>query len=242
MAWVVAESVGAGLARAWDAALSTQAAPAREVVIVLGVAALVIVVWPRSWRVATHAITAAHEGAHGLAALLTGRRQRGITLHRDTSGRARSHGRTRGLGLILTTAAGYPGPALLGLGAAALLSLGHAAAVLWIALVLLVLLLLQVRNVWGVWTIAVLGGAVFVVAWWGGPNVQSLVAYAGTWFLLLAAPRSTWELARQHRRGARGSDADALARLTPLPAGLWVSAFLTSTLGALWLGGALLLG
>lgn len=241
MALVVAESVSAGLARAWEAALSTQPAPAREVILVLAAVALVVTLWPRSWRVATHAITAAHEGAHGLAALLTGRRQRGITLHRDTSGRARSHGRTRGVGLILTTAAGYPGPALLGLGAAALLSLGHAAAVLWSSLVLLALLLLQVRNVWGVWTILVLGGATFSVAWWGAPATQSVVAYAGTWFLLLAAPRSAWELARQHRRGARGSDADALARLTPLPAGAWVGAFLASTLGALWAGGGLLL-
>lgn len=242
MASVVAESASAGLARAWDAALSTQPAPARGLVLAIALAVVIVVVLPRTWRVATHAITAAHEGAHGLAALLTGRRQRGITLHRDASGRARSHGRTRGLGLIVTTAAGYPGPALLGLGAAGLLSIGHAVAVLWIALVLLLLLLLQVRNVWGAWTLLLLGGAVFAAAWWGAPSTQSLVAYAGTWFLLLAAPRSAWELARQHRRGARGSDADALARLTPLPASAWVGTFLVSTVGALWVGGGLLLG
>lgn len=239
---MVGEGVGGGLSRAWDAALSTQAAPSDGASVAVAFVALMVVALPGTWPVARHAVTAAHEGAHGLAALLTGRRQRGITLHRDASGRARSHGRTRGVGLVVTTAAGYPGPALVGLAFAALLAGGHAAAVLWVAVVLLGLLLLQIRNVWGVWTILVLGGAAFAVAWWGAPVTQSLVAYGAAWFLLLAAPRSAWELARQHRRGARGSDAEALARLTPLPAGAWVGAFLASTLAALWVGGGLLLG
>lgn len=239
---VIGERAREGFARVWEAAVGTQAAPGDDLIIGAALVAFAIVVLPRTWPVARHAVTAAHEGAHGLAALLTGRRPRGITLHRDASGRARSRGRTRGVGLIVTTAAGYPGPALLGLGFAALLAGGHAAAVLWIAVVLLALLLLQVRNLWGVWTILVLGGACASVAWWGAPQVQSLAAYAATWFLLIAAPRSAWELARQHRRGARGSDAEALARLTPLPAGAWVGAFLGSTLAALWVGGGLLLG
>jgi hypothetical protein len=240
--FVVGESVSEGLARAWDAVRAVQEAPADGAVLAAGFVALLVVALPQTWPLARHAITAAHEGAHGLAALLTGRRQRGITLHRDTSGRARSHGRTRGVGLIVTTAAGYPGPALLGLGAAALLAAGHAVAVLWIGLLLLALLLVQIRNVWGIWSIVVMGGALFAVAWWGPERTQSLVAYAAAWFLLLAAPRSAWELARQHRRGARGSDADALARLTPLPAVAWVATFLASTLAALWVGGGLLLG
>ena len=38
------------------------------------------------WRVSRNAITIAHEGGHGLIALLTGRRLDGIRLHSDTSG------------------------------------------------------------------------------------------------------------------------------------------------------------
>ena len=37
------------------------------------------------WRLSRNAITIAHEGGHGLIALLTGRRLDGIRLHSDTS-------------------------------------------------------------------------------------------------------------------------------------------------------------
>jgi hypothetical protein len=72
--------------------------------------------------------------------------------------------------------------------------------------------------------------------------VQSAFAYSLTWFLLLAAPRPVLELQRQ-RRGGRGatSDADQLARLTMLPAIVWVGFFLLVTVGALALGGRWLL-
>ncbi len=207
----------------------------------LAAVALVVTVWPRSWRVATHAITAAHEGAHGLAALLTGRRQRGITLqprHLGARTLAWAHARNWP---DPDDGGGYPGPALLGLGAAALLSLGHAAAVLWSSLVLLALLLLQVRNVWGGvddprprWR-DVLGR---VVGCAGDPIARRLRRH------VVPAPRGA-AVGVGARAPApprtRGSDADALARLTPLPAGRGVGAFLASTLGALWVGGGLLL-
>jgi hypothetical protein len=69
------------------------------------------------------------------------------------------------------------------------------------------------------------------------------VAYAGTWFLLLAAPRPVLELQGQRRRGrARDSDADLLARLTPLPGLAWVGFFLLVTGGSLLVGAGWLLG
>lgn len=234
-------TIGDALQRIWDGATGTQAPPSEAAIWALAVASLLVVWSGRTWPIARHVVTAAHEGAHGLAAALTGRRQRGITLHRDTSGRARSHGPTRGPGLILTTAAGYPGPALLGLGAAALLARGHALAVLWAGVLLLVLLLLQIRNAWGLLLVLTTGGAVFALAWWAAPQTQSLAAYAITWFLLLAAPRPVLELWQRHRHGQRGSDADALARLTPLPASVWIAMFLVATIGAAGLGGRLLL-
>jgi hypothetical protein len=47
-----------------------------------------------------------------------------------------------------------------------------------------------------------------------------------TWFLLLGGVRPVLELARERRRGrARRSDADQLARLTPVPGGAWVMIF-----------------
>ena len=65
----------------------------------------------------------------------------------------------------------------------------------------------------------------------------------GTWFLLLAAPKAVLELLRaRRRRAAPDSDVDQLARLTRVPAVLWVGVFLLVDVGALLLGGWWLLG
>ncbi len=230
------------LSRIWSDLTSAQQPPSDAAIWATALAALLLVAIPSAWRHSRHLVTIAHEGAHGLVAFLTGRRVRGITLHTDTSGLATSVGRARGPGIILMTFAGYPGPALLGLGAALLLGRGHALAVLWIGVLLLALLLLQIRNVWGVVTVVGSGAAVFAVTWWASEPVQSLGAYAATWFLLLAAPRPVLELQRSRGRGrAKNSDADVLARLTPLPGLFWVGAFLLVTLGALVLGAQQLL-
>jgi hypothetical protein len=51
------------------------------------------------------------------------------------------------------------------------------------------------------------------------------------------------ELQESHRGGlAARSDADTLARVTGLPATVWVGAFLAATLAALVVGAAWLLG
>ena len=71
-------------------------------------------------------ITIAHEGGHAFAALLTGRRLRGIRLHTDTSGLTISAGRPRGPGVVIMLAAGYVAPAAVGLAAVGMLLAGHA--------------------------------------------------------------------------------------------------------------------
>ena len=201
-----------------------------------------LVAWSPTWRTGRHVVTIAHEGAHGVAALLSGRRLAGIRVHSDTSGLTVSRGRPTGPGMVLTAAAGYPGPALLGLGAAYLLGHRHALAVLWLAVLLLGLLLVQVRNFYGLYAVLVAGLAVLAVSWGAGERLQSLAAYTGTWFLLLAAPRAVVELAHQRRAGrGRSSDADTLARLTRLPGLVWVGFFLLVTLGCLALGAQRLL-
>lgn len=200
--------------------------------------ALALVLLPPAWRRTRHVVTIAHEGAHGVAALVSGRRLAGIRLHSDTSGLTVSKGRRTGPGMVLTAFAGYVGPALLGLGGAFLLRERHALAVLWLAVLLLGLLLLQIRNFFGLWIVLVAGAGVAAVTWWGSEATQSLAAYTGTWFLLLAAPRPVLELQQLRRAGrARDSDADVLARITPLPGLVWVLAFLLVTLGCLFVGG-----
>jgi hypothetical protein len=220
-----------------DIAGTQQPLDRRGVLLTAGVAALLVLV-PTLWRQSRHVVTIAHEGAHGVAALVTGRSLSGIRLHSDTSGLTVSRGRPRGPGMIATAFAGYVGPALLGLGAAYLLGRQHALAVLWLSVVLLALLLLQIRNFFGLYVVALAGLAVFAVSWWGSGQLQTVAAFVGTWFLLLAAPRPVLELQQQRRRGqARTSDADVLARLTRLPGLLWVVVLLAVTVGCLLAGG-----
>ena len=200
--------------------------------------AAVLVIAPVLWRTTRHAVTIAHEGAHGVTALVTGRRLAGIRLHSDTSGLTVSAGRPSGLGMVLTCAAGYTGPGLFGLGAAALLASGHAVGLLWALLLLLALLLVQIRNWYGLWSVLVTGSVVAAATVWLPPHGQVAFAAVGTWFLLLAAPKAVLELQRsRRRRAAPDSDADQLARLTRVPAILWVGLFLLVDLGALALGG-----
>ena len=226
----------------WDAATGAQPAPPTSAIAATAGLAVVLVLLPAAWRRARAVVTIAHEGAHGLAALASGRRLAGIRLHSDTSGLTLSRGRRTGPGMVVTAAAGYVGPALLGLGAAYLLHRGHAVGLLWLTVVLLALLLLQIRNLYGLVSVLLAGGAVFAVSRWGSGPVQSAFAYAEAWFLLLAAPRPVLELQRERRRRrARDSDADQLARLTHLPAIAWVAFFLLATLAALLIGARWLL-
>jgi hypothetical protein len=221
----------------WEDVVGTQVAPAAGRVVATALVAIALVLVPGAWRTSRHVVTIAHEGAHGVAALLSGRRLSGIRLHSDTSGLTVSRGRSTGPGMAVTAFAGYVGPALLGLGAAYLLRERHALAVLWLAVLLLALLLLQIRNFYGLYAVLLAGLGVFVVSWWGSGAVQSLAAYTGTWYLLLAAPRPVFELQRARRRGrARGSDADVLARLTRVPGVVWVVVFLAVTLACLVVG------
>ncbi|MFJ8084031.1 M50 family metallopeptidase [Streptomyces sp. NPDC096205] len=218
----------------WDELVGTQSDPDLWVVIATGVAALAVVVPPGVWRVARNAITIAHEGGHGLVALLTGRRLTGIRLHSDTSGLTVSRGKPYGLGMILTAAAGYTAPPLLGLGGAALLAAGRITLLLWLATALLLVMLVMIRNAYGVLTVVLTGGAFLLVSWLAGPQVQAGFAYAVVWFLLLGGVRPAFELQSKRSRGGAGdSDADQLARLTHTPAALWLFLFHVVSLSSL---------
>ncbi|MEU9297869.1 M50 family metallopeptidase [Streptomyces sp. NPDC048266] len=220
-----------------------QAAPAEWLVIATGVAALAVTVPRRLWLLARNAITIAHEGGHGLLALATGRRLEAIRLHSDTSGLTVSRGRPTGLGVVLTLAAGYPAAPLLGLGGAALLGTGRVTLLLWVATALLLAMLVMVRNAYGILTVLLTGAAFLLVSWLTGPDVQSAFAYAVVWFLLLGGVRPAFELQAKRRHGGAGdSDADQLARLTHVPAGVWLFFFHAVSICALIGGGRWLLG
>ncbi|MZD06444.1 M50 family peptidase [Streptomyces sp. SID5785] len=227
----------------WDRIFGTQSDPDQWVVIATGVLALAAIVPHTVWRLSRNAITIAHEGGHGLIALLMGRRLDGIRLHSDTSGLTVSRGRPTGIGMVLTAAAGYTAPPLLGLGGAALLAEGHITLLLWLATALLLVMLVMIRNAYGVLTVVITGGAFLLVSWLTGPQVQAAFAYVVVWFLLLGGVRPAFELQSKRRRGGAGdSDADQLSRLTHVPAGMWLFFFHAVSLCSLMGGGRWLLG
>ncbi len=230
------------VSRVWHSVTATQPAPGAAVIAGCAALGLVAVLWRPVWVRTRHLVTITHEGAHGVTALLSGRRLSGIRLHSDTSGLTVTRGRRTGVGMMLTAAAGYPGPAVVGLGAAYLLHIGHAIALLWSVLVLLALMLVQIRNWFGLWSVLAAGAVVFAVSWWAPPTTQSAFAYAGTWFLLIAAPRPVLELGRSRKRRGGTSDADVLGRLTRTPGGLWVGVFLVLTVAASAVGAVLITG
>jgi Peptidase M50B-like len=205
------------------------AAQDRPAVLVAGLLALGAVGFPEAWRLTRGVVTIAHEGGHALVAVLTGRGLHGIRLHADSSGVTTSAGRAGGIGLVLTFLGGYPAPAALGLAGALLVASGRAAASLWLVVALLVATLTQVRNAFGIVSVLATGVLVGAVAWWGDPALQAGFAAALAWFLLFGGWRAVRELQRGRRRvPARlggESDADALARLTGVPGGMWAGLF-----------------
>ncbi|TWD21571.1 peptidase M50B-like protein [Streptomyces sp. T12] len=227
----------------WDEVSGTQPDPDLWVIVATLVAAAAVVVPQAPWRLARNAITIAHEGGHGLVALLTGRTLTGIRLHSDTSGLTVSRGKPTGIGMILTAAAGYTAPPLLGLGGAALLGAGRITLLLWLATALLLAVLVMIRNAYGAVSVLVTGSTFVLVSWLTGPQVQAAFAYAVVWFLLLGGVRPAFELQSKRAHGGAGdSDADQLSRLTHVPAGLWLFLFHAVSLSSLLGGGRWLLG
>nr|WP_253763528.1 M50 family metallopeptidase [Hamadaea flava] len=209
-------------------------------ILATAVASLAAVLIPAVWRLARNLITITHEGGHALVAVLTGRQLRGIRLHSDTSGLTLARGKPRGLGMILTLSAGYLMPSLLGLAAAAVLATGRVTLLLWTALILLFLVLLVIRNWFGLLSVTVTGAVVFAVSYYAAEQTQAAITYVAVWFLLIGGVKPVLELRGRRRRGGTGSDPDQLARITGVPAGLWIAVFTLANLACLAYGGYLL--
>jgi hypothetical protein len=229
------------LSEVWRRATATQPPPSSGLVLTAALLALALVAHPVLWRVSRVLVTITHEGGHAVAAVLAGRRLQGIRVHSDTSGLTVSQGRPRGPGMVAMLLAGYLGPAVVGLGAVTLLLAGHALGLLWLVTLLLAAMLLQIRNLYGFVTVLAAAAGLLALSWYGSPGLQTAMATLLTWLLLLAAPKPVVELARQHRAGRAGhSDAGQLARLTRLPAGLWIGLFGLLNLTGLAVGAVLL--
>lgn len=186
------------------------------------VAAALVLVRPL-WPLTRHTVTLAHEAGHAIAALATGRRLTGIRLHSDSSGLTLSRGRPRGPGMVLTAAAGYLTPSVLGLVGTVLIGAGQLRALLWGALAVMVAMLLFIRNAFGLLVLIAVGAAFGAVAYYGSPSVQEHFGYVAIWVLLIGNVRTVVEGAK-NRSGQ--TDVDQLRNLTHLPRAFWILALI----------------
>lgn len=201
--------------------------------VVVGLVAFGAVAMDAGWQVIRYGTVMAHEGAHAVIGSLSFRHVNGITLNADASG-ATSMNPGGCLGGIVVALAGYVGPSLFGLGAARLIQMGHIVAVLWVALFLLGILLTGLRRSYGMITVALVGGAVYLLGHYTPAGAQVVAAYGITWLLLLSGVRRVLEV------GAASGDGAYLAGLTHLPRALWFLVWLAATLGAVAAGGSML--
>lgn len=214
--------------------LAEQPLPDLRVVAATGLLALLVVA--RAWRTVRLGLTVVHEAGHALVAVLVGRRLSGIRLHRDTSGVTVSRGRPTGAGVVVMYAAGYLAPGVLGLAAALLLAAGRPLALLWLMVLVLLAVLVWIRNGFGLVVVLGLGVVLGLVGWYAADGIVTAVAYLLAWLLLLAAPRPLVELLAGGRHRRRGSDPEHLARLTHLPAVLWILLLLAANVTGLVYG------
>jgi hypothetical protein len=199
----------------------------------IGLACLLVVMFPVTWMFVRYFDTMAHEGSHGIVGSLVGFRIKGVELKlKDASGLTDPDGKGA---FVPATLVGYVGPSLFGLAAAKLISIGHSVAVLWLTLALLVLLLAFVRNIFGIVVIVIAGYVIYVFARYGSVSHETMAAYGIAWLLLLSGIRSVL----MHWDGAL--DATGLGKRTEIRPVVFARFWLCSTLFALFLGTRLMM-
>ena len=199
----------------------------------IGLVALAVVAPIAGWQFIRHGTVMAHEGAHAVFGSLAGRKISGIALNADaTGGTFVAQGGC--LGNIVIGFAGYVGPSLFGLGAAWAIHLGYSESVLWVTLFLLVILAFMLRRSYGMITVVFVGALVYVVGHFTPHSVQIVAAYFLAWLLLLSGVRGILY------RGADSGDGANLSQLTMIPRLIWWLLWLAATLGAVALGGKML--
>jgi hypothetical protein len=184
--------------------------------------------------------TVVHEGGHMLLAIATGHDHEGWRLLDNGNAATRvpwiEHG---GFAAVLTLFAGYPMPALVGLGGATVIRRHGAWPILWVSLVLLVAAFFQATNGLAQLFTLVIFVVVGLVALLGGSYLKASVAAGLVWWLLIGGAWDCWQVFS----GGGSSDGEKLAKRTHLPAGVWHAAWLLISLACLWKGGrALLVG
>lgn len=180
--------------------------------------------------------TTVHEAGHALAGCVTGGGVWVIQVHTPDSGVTHTWYPTR-LSSIAISMAGYVAPPLAGLGAARLLSRGHAPMVLALTVAAMVLILIVTRDVITLACVVTIGVVAAVTLYWGPVWVQHWVAYTETWLLLLGETSGVWAILHPRiRRDSIAPDDDAsdLACETGIPGLVWIAGWAALIGWAVW--------
>jgi hypothetical protein len=179
--------------------------------------------------------TIVHEGGHAVVGIVTGG---GVYRFEITSP---DTGTTYGwypswFSSVATGVAGYAMPSLVGLGVAALLHRGHAAAVLTLTVVAMVLLLFVARDMITLGSLLAVGVLAFAALRWAPVWLQGGIAYAEAWLLLTSEIGGIAALLATRIRGhqAGTDDAKGLAQETHVPSLVWIVGWLAVIGWALW--------
>jgi hypothetical protein len=200
--------------------------------LLIGLVALIVVMLPLLWAPVEHFSAMTHEGAHALLAVILGLTVTEIILNRHSGGKTTIVG--EGLRAILVLLIGYLGPSLFGLGAARLISVGDPVTVLYLIVVGLVLLLFLLSRSFGMFSVPVAIALFYLLLRYTHAGTEEVIAYGLAWLLLLSGVRT----AVSH--GIEAGDAHTLRSKTHLPRRLWSLLWIAGTLGAVFIGGKLL--
>jgi hypothetical protein len=202
--------------------------------VLIGLVMLAVVAFDVTWEVVRYIDTMAHEGAHAVISSLSGRGVQSVKIKPNGAGETRP---ARGGGTSSTLAigvVGYVGPSAFGLGAARLIQSGYILSMFWVAFILLAILLLAVRWSFAFVAVPLAGALAFVIAKFAPTHGQVIAAYATAWLLLLSGVRTIIE------HGLDAIDAGILRSATGIPKLLWSLLWLAGSLGAVALGGRML--
>lgn len=201
--------------------------------ILIGLAVLAVVLVPLLWTPLGHFHAMGHEGARALLAFFLGFSVAEIVLDRH------SHGKTKiiageGLRLVLVVVLAFLGPSLFGLGAAKLISLGYPLAVIWLTIIALMAMMFLIARSFGLISVPIAIAVLYLLLRYAYGRPDVFISYALAWFLLLSGVRAAIV------DGVKAEDAHDLRKATHLPRILWAAIWLAGSVGALIVGGELL--
>lgn len=208
------------------------------VVWAMGFVVLVLVTFPSTSTWVGSLVTVAHEGAHVIMAILTGRGPKGFKLNETTGGGVTPFTGGWGVGPVLIWVVGYLTPPLAGLAGASLVLAGQSWSLLWVAIILLLGAWAQFTGLFTGLVVLLAGAGIGYVAVEGTPEMQAALAVALVWIMLLGGIRSLANLGW----GGGDSDPAQLARFTWIPGIVWIALFWFVGIICLWAGARRLLG